>query len=87
MFIPFLISFLLLASCENKVPAPQYSPVDVKPVNEKPSFNASALELPSFAASETIISHLGYVLSYNHQTLTPKWVAYELTVPTPPSAS
>ena len=79
MFIPFLISFLLLASCENKTPAPQQPTVDVKPVKGKPSFNASALELPSFAASETIIPHIGYALSYNHQTLTPKWVAYELT--------
>ena len=37
------------------------------------------LEVPAHTASEDIFSHLGYDLSYNHQNLTPNWVAYELT--------
>ncbi|MCQ2287065.1 MAG: DNA/RNA non-specific endonuclease [Bacteroidales bacterium] len=37
------------------------------------------LEIPAHSSSEDLISHLGYALSYNHQTLTPNWVAYELT--------
>lgn len=39
----------------------------------------SLLEIPQGESDGTIISHLGYTLSYNHQTLTPNWVAYELT--------
>ena len=36
-------------------------------------------ELPAYNADEDIIVHTGYTASYNHQTLVPNWVAWELT--------
>lgn len=36
-------------------------------------------ELPEYAAEEDIVQHLGYTASYNHTTLCPDWVAWELT--------
>ena len=36
-------------------------------------------ELPAMADSEDIVRHLGYTASYNHTTLCPDWVAWELT--------
>ena len=37
------------------------------------------LEIPAYNASEDIVVHLGYTASYNHTTLCPDWVAWELT--------
>lgn len=37
------------------------------------------LELPEYSADEDIIVHTGYTASYNHRTLVPDWVAWELT--------
>ncbi|MBR1784747.1 MAG: DNA/RNA non-specific endonuclease [Bacteroidales bacterium] len=37
------------------------------------------LELPACDDSEDIVIHRGYTASYNHTTLTPDWVAWELT--------
>ena len=37
------------------------------------------LELPQYAADEDVVTHTGYTASYNHQTLCPNWVAWELT--------
>lgn len=37
------------------------------------------LEYPAFTDEEDIICHIGYTTSYNHTTLVPDWVAYELT--------
>ncbi|MBO4581446.1 MAG: DNA/RNA non-specific endonuclease [Bacteroidales bacterium] len=37
------------------------------------------LEYPAYSDKETIIEHLGYTTCFNHQTLIPDWVAYELT--------
>ena len=36
-------------------------------------------ELPQYADTEDIVRHLGYTASYNHTTLIPNWVAWELT--------
>ena len=36
-------------------------------------------ELPEYASDEDIVVHTGYTASYNHQTLVPNWVAWELT--------
>lgn len=41
--------------------------------------SAEGLELPAYDASEDIVVHLGYTASYNHTTLIPDWVAWELT--------
>lgn len=37
------------------------------------------LELPDYAETEDLVRHLGYTASYNHTTLCPDWVAWELT--------
>lgn len=37
------------------------------------------LEYPAFAKEDDVIEHIGYTTAYNHSTLTPNWVAYELT--------
>ena len=37
------------------------------------------IELPAYTAYEDIIVHQGYTASYNHTTLCPDWVAWELT--------
>lgn len=36
-------------------------------------------ELPEYGADEDIVRHTGYTASYNHGTLVPDWVAWELT--------
>lgn len=36
-------------------------------------------ELPEYTFGEDIVVHTGYTASYNHQTLVPNWVAWELT--------
>ncbi|MDY5969463.1 MAG: DNA/RNA non-specific endonuclease [Bacteroidales bacterium] len=37
------------------------------------------LEIPAHGADEDLCTYTGHVSSYNHQTLTPNWVAYCLT--------
>ena len=37
------------------------------------------LEIPAYDAEEHIINYEGFTVSYNHTTLVPNWVAYELT--------
>ena len=39
----------------------------------------TSIELPAYTPDEDIIVHLGYTASYNHTTLCPDWVAWELT--------
>ena len=36
-------------------------------------------EVPEYSEDEDIVRHLGYTASYNHGTLVPNWVAWELT--------
>ena len=36
-------------------------------------------EIPVHESTEDIVRHLGYTASYNHTTLIPNWVAWELT--------
>ena len=36
-------------------------------------------ELPAFGPDEDIVRHTGYTASYNHSTLCPDWVAWQLT--------
>lgn len=40
---------------------------------------APGSELPAYTDDEDIVRHLGYTASYNHKTLCPEWVAWELT--------
>ena len=37
------------------------------------------IELPAYDTTEDIVVHLGYTASYNHTTLLPNWVAWQLT--------
>ncbi len=37
------------------------------------------VELPQYSPDEDIVEHMGYTASYNHTTLCPDWVAWELT--------
>lgn len=37
------------------------------------------LECPAYGKGEHIVDYNGFVVSYNHTTLVPDWVAYELT--------
>lgn len=37
------------------------------------------LELPAYSDEEDLVRYDGFVSSYNHTTLVPNWVAYELT--------
>jgi len=45
----------------------------------KAAANLTLLEIPAAIADEEIVQHIGYTVSYNHKTLLPNWVAYELT--------
>lgn len=49
-------------------------------VNEaQRSGNQKLLEMPATRRGENVVSHTGYVLSYNSETNCPNWVAWELT--------
>ena len=65
--IVLLLAFLCLTAqkCTHK----PFAPV---PPEQK-------LEYPAFSKDDDVICHLGYTTAYNHATLTPNWVAYELT--------
>lgn len=60
---------LLLTACGFVVPDPV----------EPDTTSYSGMELPEIAETDDIVRHLGYTASYNHQTLCPDWVAWELT--------
>ncbi len=67
----FLFSVLLLASA-----------VSCQPVQRQeaaPAPEMDSLELPDYDSTEHILVYEGFTSSYNHQTLVPNWVAYELT--------
>lgn len=38
-----------------------------------------SMELPSYSAEDDVVFHLAYASCYNHKTLIPDWVAWELT--------
>ncbi len=50
---------------------------NVAPSGSEPITNR--LEYPATTDDDDIVVHLGYTTAYNHKTLTPNWVAYELT--------
>ncbi len=60
---------LLLSTCAS-VPPQRGAVADTVP---------DGVELPAYDATEDIVVHLGYTASYNHLTLVPDWVAWELT--------
>lgn len=63
------LSALFFASCGFAVPDGA----------EPDTVSHAGMELPEYADTEDIVVHTGYTASYNHLTLTPDWVAWELT--------
>lgn len=57
---------LLLASCTSA--GPRHAGPD-----------GEGLEIPAYDSTEDVVRHIGYTASYNHTTLCPDWVAWELT--------
>lgn len=39
----------------------------------------AGMELPEYSENEDVVTRVGYTASYNHTTLCPDWVAWELT--------
>ena len=66
MRLTFILMPLLLATCTSAV------------TQQVPSAR-QRLEIPASGPDEDIVTHLGYTASYNHTTLCPDWVAWELT--------
>ena len=66
MKVLMIILTLLLATCSGVGTQQTVSSVE-------------KVEIPAYDASEDIVEHLGYTASYNHTTLCPDWVAWELT--------
>lgn len=71
MFV-MMLGLLLLGGCRPRAQEhaePRRLPVAVP----------DGLELPQYGSEEDIVVHTGYTASYNHSTLCPDWVAWELT--------
>ena len=66
MKLLFILLSLLVSTCAS-----------VEPRRSVPA--GDSVEIPAYAAEEDIVRHLGYTASYNHTTLLPNWVAWELT--------
>lgn len=66
MKVLFILTPLLLATCTARLP-------------QQPQGKMAGLEIPAYDVAEDIVVHLGYTASYNHTTLCPDWVAWELT--------
>lgn len=65
----FTLLAMLAASCGFTVPDG----------SEPDTVSHAGMELPQYSDAEDIVVHTGYTASYNHTTLTPDWVAWELT--------
>ena len=66
MKLLMVILSLLVATCTAQVP-------------QQPVSAPAGVELPAYGEDEDIVVRIGYTASYNHKTLTPDWVAWELT--------
>lgn len=67
---PALLGAMLFGGCQLPVAEPESAASDTA---------VAGLELPAASADEDIIRYSGFTCSYNHTTLVPDWVAYELT--------
>lgn len=76
-----IIPLLLLActACLACLRAENASVAETKLNDRRPSAAIKGLEIPAHGDDEDIYAYTGHVASYNHQTLTPNWVAYRLT--------
>ena len=72
-FVAILSVCLLFSAC-------RFVPVENLSPEQSDSLTvARLLELPDFSDEEDVIEYSGFITSYNHKTLIPNWVAYELT--------
>lgn len=65
-----------LESCEREKERSGDSFEDIVPSYDN---KTTTFEIPSYTRSEDIVRYSGFTASYNHTTLCPNWVAYELT--------
>lgn len=92
---PFFALILFLCGCvTGPSSVPKAGPVNtaVLPTNKnnkpgpkiqtpsKSTNSGNPIEYPEVLGVDDIVVHEGYTSSYNHETLCPNWVAYELTV-------
>ena len=71
LFLLCILALVAGAACSFRAPDSRM------PLGE--GLHSDGLELPSFAPEADIVRHLGYTAAYNHTTLCPDWVAWELT--------
>lgn len=64
--LTFILLSFLTAACTGQV---------VQGLPQVPA----GVELPAYGEEEDIVKHQGYTAAYNHTTLCPDWVAWELT--------
>lgn len=69
------LTLLLVSSCS--LPASSDAVSDGDSARLAPP--DTLLELPAYGKDEHILYYEGFIVSYNHTTLVPNWVAYELT--------
>ena len=67
-----LLGMFVLGSC-------QFPAAESESAVSAPDSAAQGLEQPAFSDDEDILYYSGFTCSYNHTTLVPNWVAYELT--------
>lgn len=67
LFIGGMLIVAIVAGAFLLHPAPDIAPLP------------QGFELPAYGEEEDIVRHTGYTASYNHGTLVPDWVAWELT--------
>lgn len=66
-----LVAVAALSSCT----LPDANPADTN----KAEASVQHMEYPAYETCEDIVEYSGFTSSYNHSTLVPEWVAYELT--------
>lgn len=76
--ITLLTLTIFFASCE-QISTPLKAGADGKTSQAAQQQNYQRLEIPEHSSEEDVVEHIGYTTSYNHTTLVPNWVAYELT--------
>ena len=94
MRVRYFLSIMILALCScatgpnSRIPktGPVETPLSLQQIStqrqslsSRKDYTPLSLELPKILNLDDIVRHPGYTASYNHTTLCPYWVAYELT--------
>lgn len=69
------LTTLAIFKCDSEI---EQTDTYLNPVS-KVDARARMLEIPAYDDHEDVIEYHGFTVSYNHSTLVPNWVAYELT--------